>query len=524
MFHRFLRGRKLFGSYKSLNKRWYSKLSNFQGLLKTAIPTVCISVTTMKVLDKHLETITPEPEVASLPIEFYKKIKEILGDRIVITKTVLEDHSKDFSYHAPVLPSAVLYVETIEEVSEILKLCNEYKVSLVTFGSGTSLEGHIIPFSSCSISLNMSKMKKILKLNGEDMDVIVQPGITYAELNDELEKHGFFFPLDPGPGASIGGMLGTSCSGTNAVRYGTAKENVLSLKVVLADGTIVNTGTRAKKSSAGYDLTHLFIGSEGTLGVIVEATLKIHKIPEFSTTALCTFDTVGKAARSVIDLIHNNIRLGKVELLDDVAIKAVNINGSNDYTEKPTLIFEFAGTEREVGDLIASTRDIVSKYTDSQFIYATTEDEKEELYRARKEALWAAPVLLDGSSVLITDVCVPISKLDVCLEETQKDIEELNLIAPMVAHAGDGNFHLFVLFDSNNEEHVEKVKELNDRLIKRAILMDGTCTGEHGVGIGKSKYLPLQLGEEAVELMRRIKTSLDPNNILNPGKVIPPKE
>lgn len=432
----------------------------------------------------------------------------------------MDDHSRDFSYHDPKLPDAVIYVDSIEDVQKAVTLCNKYKIPIVTFGSGTSLEGHIIPHKQGSVTLNMSRMNKVLEVHPDDFDVVVQPGISYSALNDYLKMYGFFFPLDPGPGASVGGMIGTSCSGTNAVRYGTAKDNVLSLLVVTADGKVIKTGTRAKKNSAGYDLTHLFIGSEGTLGVIVEATLKIHKIPTHKTTALCTFDSIESAAKAVIEMIHNSVRIGKVELLDETAIKAVNLNGGLSYDEKPTLIFEFSGSECEVNDTLQNTQHIVSNYTTNPFIYAKTEEEKEELYRARKEALWAAPVLLDGSTVLITDVCVPISRMAQCLKETQEDVEKLDLIAPLVAHAGDGNFHLFVLFRKDNTNEVERVHILNDRLIKRAIAMDGTCTGEHGVGIGKRKYIPMQIGDESVDLMKAIKKAMDPNSIFNPGKVL----
>jgi D-lactate dehydrogenase (cytochrome) len=382
-----------------------------------------------------------------------------------------------------------------------------------------------------AVSLNMRALNQVLAVHEDDLDVVVQPGMTYAELNQYLKPHGLFFPLDPGPGASIGGMINTSCSGPNAVRHGTAKENVISLKVVTPDGRIVKTRSRAKKSCAGYDLTHLFVGSEGTLGVVVEATLKLQRIPPHKSIALCTFDSVKDAADTVIEmLVKHNVRIGKVELLDDVALKAVNIWSQTHYTEKPTLLFEFSGfSETDVNEQIGTTRSVAAKHHGGEFKYATSEEERDELWRARKEALWAAPVLVqEGTSasanppvVLITDACVPVSRLADVLAETQEDIKASGLYAPIVAHAGDGNFHLFVVFDKENAKEVDAAQMINENLVKRAIRMEGTCTGEHGVGSGKRKFLESELGENAVELMRTLKKAVDPNGIMNPHKVIP---
>ena len=452
---------------------------------------------------------------------FCVELEKILGERAIVSEAARANHSHDFSYHEARLPEAVLYVETAEEVARVAQLCNEFKVPIIAVGSGTSLEGHIIPEERGSVSLNMSRMSKVVSFNREDMDVIVEPGITYDALNRYLEQFGCFFPLDPGPGASIGGMIGTSCSGTNAVRYGTAKEQVLALKVVLADGSIVKTGTRSKKSSAGYDLTHLFIGSEGTLGIVVEATLKVQRIPEAKTIASITFDSLDSAASTVIAMMQDSIRIGKVELLDKVCIQAVNLNNDMHLPEKHTLLIEFSGSQIEVQDQILRTSKICKNHTSDPMKWASTPEERAQLWRARKEALWSAPVLQPGSTVLITDACVPISRLSQCLIETERDIAESGLIAPIVAHAGDGNFHLFALFDPNDKVQVDALHHLNSKLVQRAIDMDGTCTGEHGVGVGKKKYLRTQLGNEAVNVMKDIKRTLDPKNILNPGKVIP---
>lgn len=379
-----------------------------------------------------------------------------------------------------------------------------------------------------AVSLNLRALDKVIALHEDDLDIVVQPGMTYSQLNEYLKPHGLYFPLDPGPGASIGGMINTSCSGPNAVKHGTAKENVISLKVVTPDGKIVKTRSRAKKSSAGYDLTHLFVGSEGTLGVVVEATLRLQRIPPHKSIAICTFDSVKDAAEAVIEmLVKHNVRIGKVELLDDVALKAVNIWSQTGYTEKPTLLFEFSGfSENDVREQIKTTRAVAEHHKGGEFKYATTEEDREELWRARKEALWAAPVLVQSATssppaVLITDACVPLSRLADVLEETQVDIKQSGLYAPIVAHAGDGNFHLFVVFDKENPAEVSAAQKINENLVKRAISMDGTCTGEHGVGSGKRKFLESELGSNAVELMRTLKSAVDPNGIMNPHKVIP---
>jgi D-lactate dehydrogenase (cytochrome) len=454
-----------------------------------------------------------------LPQEFMNILSKLLKDRFKTDIEERESATKGFSYHHSGLPDAVAYVETAEEISEVLKACNKYKIPIVAWGSGTSLEGHTLPERG-GISLNLSRMKKVIKLHAEDMDVIVEPGLTYNELNDLLKPHGLFFPVDPGPGASIGGMIGTSCSGTNAVRYGTMKDNVLSLKVALPDGRIIKTGNRARKSSAGYDLTHLFIGSEGTLGVVVEATLKLQNIPAYKTVAICNFKTLKDAGNTVLHMMRNGVRIGKVELLDDVCIKSVNMSSDVKLPEMPTLLFEFSGTQNEVESTINFVKGITDKFSGTGFRYAKSNEERDEIWRARKEALWACPNLRDiPTETMITDACVPISSLADCLEETKKDIISHNLVAPIVGHVGDGNFHLFVLIDPKNPNEIEAAKHLNDKLVLRAIGMDGTCTGEHGVGVGKKKYLPIELGPETVNVMRALKKTLDPNNIMNPDKI-----
>lgn len=368
-------------------------------------------------------------------------------------------------------------------------------------------------------------MNNIVKLNLDDMDITVQPGLSYSQLNQELSEKKIFFPVDPGVGATIGGMLATSCSGTNAVKYGTMKENVVNLTVVLPNGDIVKTGQRARKSAAGYDLTHLFVGSEGTLGLITEATLKLHRIPDDFAVATCLFPTIELAAKCVIAALQEDIHVGKVELMDETMVQAVNRawKGIN-LVEKPTLLFEFSSMSHSPSantEQIRALESIIRKFSGEQFRFESRPEEREKLWKARKQALWAASDLRPTASMWITDVVVPISFLAQCIKETKEDIARCGLVVPLVGHVGDGNFHLFILFDPNNKEEFTRAKDLNDRLVHRAISMEGTCTGEHGIGVGKKKYLLDEKGEGAVRLMWTLKKAIDPLNILNPGKVIP---
>jgi len=370
--------------------------------------------------------------------------------------------------------------------------------------------------------VDFRSMKKVLKVNKDDLDCIVQPGITYDELNEILEPMGLFFPMDPGPGATVGGMIGTSCSGTNAVRHGTMKENVKSLRVVIPNGKVVKTRARTKKSSAGYDLTHLFIGAEGTLGLVTEATLKLQHLPQSSAVALVTFEHADSACNTVIQTIKDDVKIGRVELLDELMMKAVNLARGTKYAEKNTLLFEFSGTKAEVSEQITAVQKIAYKNNCGQFKFATERSERESLWLARKVALWSSVSLRPEkpSQVWITDVCVPISRLADIISATKEDLKTSKLLAPLVSHAGDGNFHLFILLDPNDPEELKEAKRINENLVERAIKMEGTCTGEHGVGYGKKKYLEKELGIEALNLMRTIKHAIDPQNILNPNKIV----
>mmetsp|Transcript_32031 Transcript_32031/g.51754 ORF Transcript_32031/g.51754 Transcript_32031/m.51754 type:complete len:366 (+) Transcript_32031:117-1214(+) len=364
-------------------------------------------------------------------------------------------------------------------------------------------------------------MRKLVDLHIDDMDVVVQAGLSWQELNTLLEPFKLWFPVDPGPGASIGGMIGTSCSGTNAVRYGTMKANVLNLTVVLPNGEVVKTAQRARKSSAGYDLTHLFIGAEGTLGLVTEATLKLQRIPAASSVAVCSFPTIDDASKTVIQMMQQGLSIGRVELLDIPMMRAINIHANFSYPEKPHLFFEFSGSEGAVRECIESVKSIAADHGASEFKWATDKDERTRLWLARKEAYWAAGALRPGSEVWTTDVCVPISNLAKCIHETEEDLKKTFLIAPLVGHVGDGNFHLLILLDPNNAEELLEAQRLNKRLVMRAISMEGTCTGEHGVGVGKREYLIPELGPNAVQLMRTLKAAVDPQGIMNPGKLLP---
>ncbi|XP_057981937.1 D-lactate dehydrogenase [cytochrome], mitochondrial isoform X2 [Malania oleifera] len=408
-----------------------------------------------------------------------------------------------------------------QEVSEIVKLCNKHEVPIVPYGGATSIEGHTLSPNG-GVCIDMSFMKHIKSLHVEDMDVTVEPGIGWIELNEILEPYGLFFPLDPGPGATIGGMCATRCSGSLAVRYGTMRDNVISLKVVLANGDIVKTSSRARKSAAGYDLTRLMIGSEGTLGVITEVTLRLQKIPQYSVVAMCNFPSIKDAADVAIATMLSGIQVSRVELLDEVQIKAINIANGKNLPEVPTLMFEFIGTEAYSREQTMLVQKIAYEHNGTDFVFAEDPEAKRELWKIRKEALWACFAMAPNFEAMITDVCVPLSRLAELISRSKLLIDASPLVGTVVAHAGDGNFHTLILFDPNQEEQRQEAERLNHFMVHTALSMEGTCTGEHGVGTGKMKYLEEELGMEALRTMKRIKAALDPNNIMNPGKIIPP--
>ncbi len=446
------------------------------------------------------------------------EVAALLGERLSTSAALREQHGKDESYHETAAPDAVAFPESVEEVQAIVRICAEHRTPIIPYGTGTSLEGHISAVEG-GITLDMSRMNAVLEVNAEDMDVRVQPGITRKQLNEHLRDTGLFFPIDPGADASIGGMTATRASGTNAVRYGTMRENVLSLEVVLPDGRIVRTARRARKSSAGYDLTRLMVGSEGTLGVITEITLRLYGIPEAISAAVCSFDTLDGAVNTTILTIQSGIPVARIELLDDVQMDAINRYSGLDHPVAPTLFLEFHGTEASAREQAESVQAIASEFGGGGFNWTTKTEERNKLWQARHDAAYACKALMPGAGIWATDVCVPISRLAECIAETKRDIEESNLLAPIVGHVGDGNFHLVLYVDPNDPEQNARAEALNDRMVMRALAMDGTCTGEHGVGCGKLDFLVAEVGE-GLSVMRSIKNAIDPDNIMNPGKIL----
>ena len=463
---------------------------------------------------------TSPTDSTSLKDPCLQELQKLLGERLSVSNSVREQHGRDESFHASAPPEAVAFVENNEEVAEIVRICVQHQKPIIPFGTGTSLEGHVAALHG-GVCLDVSGMNKVLEVNENDLDCRVQAGVTRKQLNQHLRNSGLFFPIDPGADASLGGMTATRASGTNAVRYGTMRENVLGLTVVTADGRIIRTGTRARKSSAGYDLTRLFVGSEGTLGIITEIQLRLYGVPEAISAAVCSFETMEGAANTTISTIQMGIPVARIELLDEVQVDAINRYSDFDYALKPTLFFEFHGTEAWVKEQSEMVKEISTEEGGSDFQWSTQEQEKQKLWEARHNAYYAGLALRPGSKGWATDVCVPISRLADCILETRSDIEESKLTVPLVGHVGDGNFHLLFLIDPENEEEELKLYQpLNDRLIERALRMGGTCTGEHGIGSGKIKYMKAEHGD-SLDLMRQIKQALDPDNLMNPGKMLP---
>ncbi len=444
-------------------------------------------------------------------------LKQTFGDRFQTGQSFREQHAHTTTYLPAQLPDGVVFVETSEDVKSVVRTCAEHRVPVIPFGVGSSLEGQVNAPSG-GISVDFSRMNRVLRISPEDLDVTVEPGITREELNRELRDTGLFFPIDPGANATIGGMASTRASGTNAVRYGTMKDNVLALTVVTANGEEIRTARRARKSSAGYDLTRLFVGAEGTLGVITSVTLKLQGIPEKIGGGVCAFPDVESACNAVIMTIQMGIPVARIELLDDVQIKACNAYSNLSYPEKPTLFLEFHGTEDTIRIESEQFAEIASECGGDEFQWTANAEERAKLWNARHNAYWASRALDPSLNGLSTDVCVPISRLAECVGETRADIQASGLLAPIVSHAGDGNFHVLVLFDDKDPVSVANVEAFTARLSSRALAMDGTCTGEHGVGQGKMSYLDEELGG-ALAVMRSVKTGLDPENIFNPGKI-----
>jgi D-lactate dehydrogenase (cytochrome) len=446
------------------------------------------------------------------------ELRELLGERLSTAHAVREQHGHDESYHEVAAPDAVAFAESTEDVAAIVTVCARHGAPVIAYGTGTSLEGHVQALHG-GVCIDLSRMDRVLDINAEDLDCRVQAGVTRKQLNSYLRDTGLFFPIDPGADASLGGMSATRASGTNAVRYGTMRENVLGLTVVLADGRIIRTGGRARKSAAGYDLTRVFVGSEGTLGVITEIQLRLYGIPEAISSAVCSFPTLEAAVNTVILTIQTGIPVARIEILDEVQMDAINRYSDLHYPVQPTLFFEFHGSTNGVREQAESVGEIASDLGGGDFQWATRQEERNKLWQARHDAYYACLALRPGAKGWATDVCVPISRLAECMLETRKDIDESGVAAPMVGHAGDGNFHLVFLIDPDNAEEMARATAVNERMVMRAIAMGGTCTGEHGVGYGKQKFLLSEHGE-AVSVMRQIKAALDPGNIMNPGKIV----
>jgi len=447
-----------------------------------------------------------------------EELKSRFGEHVSQTAAVRERFGKDESFHQSVPPDAVVTAHSTEDVSEIVKICASHKVPVIPYGTGTSLEGHVAALHG-GISINLQEMNQIIEVHDDDLDVVVQPGVTRKQLNRHLHDRGLFFPIDPGADASLGGMTACRASGTNAVRYGTMRENVLALTVVLADGRVIKTSRRARKSAAGYDLTRLFVGSEGTLGVITEITLRLYGIPESIGSAVCTFPDLDSAVSTVISTIQFGVPIARIELIDEVQIDAINRYSKTDLAIAPTLFLEFHGTERGVEEQSQIVQELAAEAGGSDFKWTTNTEERNRLWQARHDAAYACKALMPNGEIWATDVCVPISQLAECIRETQRDIRESKLIAPIVGHVGDGNIHLVLLVDKENPEETARAQALHERMVMRALAMGGTCTGEHGIGHGKLDFLIAEHGE-AVSVMRSIKQALDPDNIMNPGKIL----
>lgn len=439
------------------------------------------------------------------------------GERLSRSQALREQHANTLTWLKVQAPEAVLFAETTEEVSEVVKACAAAHVPVIPFGTGTSLEGHLNAPRG-GLSLDLSRMDNVLAVHEADLDCIVQPGVTRKQLNDYLRSSGLFFPVDPGADASLGGMAATRASGTNAVRYGTMRDLVLGLTAVLADGRIVTTGGRARKSSAGYDLTRLLVGSEGTLGIITSLTLKLYGIPETILSGVCEFGTLEGACNATITALQMGLPLARIELLDEVQIRACNAFSHLTLPEQPTLFLEFHGTEAGTREQVETFAEIARAEGGGELHWAARPEDRSKLWQARHDAYWAARGLRPGTVLIATDVCVPISALAACVTETKQDIERLGLVAPIVGHVGDGNFHVMPVIDPDDAEERGRVQQFLDRLVERALKFEGTCTGEHGVGQGKINYLAAEHGL-GVDVMIAIKKALDPLNILNPGKI-----
>ncbi|MFA7437442.1 FAD-binding oxidoreductase [Castellaniella sp.] len=441
------------------------------------------------------------------------------GTRFVTTEAVRQHHGTDESPYPVCPPDAVIFPHDTDDVVQAVQICNRHRVPIIAFGIGSSLEGHVLPVQG-GVTLDFTEMNRVLAIDADDFTVTVQPGVTRTQLNEAIRDTGLFFPIDPGADATLGGMAATRASGTNAVHYGTMRENVVSLKVVTAEGRIVRTAGRARKSSSGYDLTRLFVGSEGTLGIIVEVTVRLYPRPEATMAAVCNFPDLASAVQCVVDVMQCGVAIARVEFMDQNAVRAVNRHSQLNLKETPLLLFEFIGSPAGIREQIDIVQDIASTHGGMDFDWAEQPEDRSRLWQARHNTHYAGLHLRAGSRSVATDVCVPISRLAECVTQTAADLQDMPFPWLIVGHVGDGNFHVQMLIDPNNQTEWQKSEGVNARLVRRAIEMDGTCSGEHGVGLHKIGFLALEHGEEALQLMRLIKQAWDPNNIFNPGKML----
>ena len=461
-----------------------------------------------------------QPEFVQRPIPeaFLQALAQRFGAQCSTALAVREQHGRDEGAIQAPPPAAVVFAESTQDVQDALKLADQHAVPVIPYGAGSSLEGHLLAVEG-GISLDLNRMNRILSVNTEDLTVTVQPGITRKQLNDAIKDTGFFFPIDPGADASIGGMAATRASGTNAVRYGTMRENVLALEVVTASGDIIRTGTRAKKSSAGYDLTRLIVGSEGTLGVATEITVRLYPLPEAVSAAICSFPSIEAAVRTVIQTIQMGVPIARVELVDVNSVRMVNAYSKLTLREEPMLLMEFHGSPTGVKEQAEMVQDIAGEFGGNAFEWAERPEDRTRLFTARHNAYFAAVSSRPGCRCITTDACVPISRLADALLDSVREADDSGIPYFLVGHVGDGNFHFGYLIDPANEDERTRAEQLNHQLVSRSIALGGTCTGEHGVGIHKMDFLREEAGDGAVQMMRAIKQALDPKNILNPGKI-----
>jgi D-lactate dehydrogenase (cytochrome) len=456
-----------------------------------------------------------------LPAPLLETLAHHFGQRFSRGESACLQHGRDESVHRPQAPQGVVMAESTADIVLTVKLCAEHGVPIIAYGVGSSVEGHVLAPQG-GISLDLSGMNKILAIHAADGDATVQAGVTRKQLNDALKGKGLFFPIDPGADATLGGMAATRASGTNAVRYGTMRDNVMATTTVLADGRLMTTGGRARKSSAGYDLTRLLVGSEGTLGIMAELTVKLYPIPEAISAAVCTFPDIESAVQTVIQTIQLGVPVARIELLDALSLKAINLFSKTTLAEAPTLFFEFHGSPASATEQAETVQAIAGELGGANFTWASRPEDRTRLWQSRHDAYFACLQLKPGCRCFPTDVCVPISRLAECIAATYEDIAQVSIPIALFGHVGDGNFHLVVLVDPDNAGEMDEAAWISSRVVERAIAMEGTCTGEHGIGLGKRKYLPLEHGDVAVEVMRALKQALDPQNLLNPGKILPP--